>query len=161
MTEETTTTETPLTNQQIAENTVKELSANELTKELQRLLDELDYHKREINVVRQRANENNSKYLELHSDIQEFLKEHIKDKEVTVDDLVELAAELDIKITKTVKVTFNVACEYEFDVPLSYNETDFSEHDFDIRISSNISDDDVEEISESFEVEDFEVEEND
>lgn len=155
------TTEVPLTHQQIAENVVKDLSVTEIVNEIKRLLDEVEYLKTETTLSRQRANEKNSKYLELYSDIEEFLKDHIKDKEVTVDDLVRLAAELDIKITKTVKVTFNVACEYEFEVPLSYDETDFSEHDFDIRISSNLNDDDVEETSESFEVEDFEVEDND
>ena len=162
-TEETTpaTTEAPYTNQQIAESTVKELSANELTKELQRLLDEVDYRKREAALAKERATQNSSKYLRIFNAVEEFIKEHVKDEQVSIDDLKELAEELDIALTKSIKVTFNVKCEYEFNVPLDWTDDDISDGDFTIRISSNINDDEVEETSESMEVEDFEVEDND
>ena len=163
MTEETTqvTTEAPLTNQQIAENTVKELSANELTKELQRLLDEVDYRKREAALAKERATQGTSRYLNLFNTLEEFIKEHVKDEQISIDDLKELAEEVNIELTKSIKVTFNVKCEYEFNVPLDWTNDDISDGDFTIRISSDITDEDVEETSESFEVEDFEVEDND
>ena len=159
MTEETTsvTTETPLTNQQIAENTVKELSA----KELQRLLDEVDYRKREAALAKERATQGTSRYLNLFNTLEEFIKEHVKDEQISIDDLKELAEEVNIELTKSIKVTFNVKCEYEFNVPLDWTNDDISDGDFTIRISSDITDEDVEETSESFEVEDFEVEDND
>lgn len=163
MTEETTqvTTETPLTNQQIAENTVKELSANELTKELQRLLDEVDYRKREAALAKERATQATSRYSNLYGSVEEFLKEHVKDEQVSIDDLKELAEELNIELTKSIKVTFTVKAEYEFNVPLDWTDDDISDGDFNIRISYNGNDDDIEETSESMEVEDFEVEDND
>jgi hypothetical protein len=159
MTEET--IQAPLTNQEIAQSVVKDLPADEIVKEIERLLNENNYHENEAKLARQRATVSNSKYTELYNSVEDFLKEHIKSGDVYIEDLVKFAAQLDIEITKSVKVSFNVVCEYEFTVPLSYDETDFSEHDFDIKISSNISEDDVEQTSESFEVEDFEVEDND
>ena len=160
-TEETTTTEAPLTNQQIAENTVKELSANELTKEFQRLLDEVDWRTSEYALAKERTTQANSRYTNLFDAVEEFLKEHVKDEQVSIDDLKKLAEELDIELTKSIKVSFTVKCEYEFDVPLDFKDEDIDDSDFTIRISSNVSDEDVEETSESFEVDDFEVEDND
>lgn len=161
MSTEETTTEAPYTNQQIAENTVKELSANELTKELQRLLDEVDYRKREAVLAKERATQATSRYSNLYISVEEFLKEHVKDEQVSIDDLKELAEELNIELTKSIKVTFTVKCEYEFNVPLDFDEEDITDGDFTVRISSDISDEDVEETSESYEIEDFEVEDND
>ena len=161
MSTEETTTEAPYTNQQIAENTVKELSANELTKELQRLLDEVDYRKREAALAKERATQGTSRYLNLFNSLEEFIKEHVKDEQISIDDLKEFAEEVNISLTKSIKVTFNVKCEYEFNVPLDFDEEDITDGDFTVRISSDISDEDVEETSESYEIEDFEVEDND
>jgi 2-oxoglutarate dehydrogenase complex dehydrogenase (E1) component-like enzyme len=160
MTEET-TTEAPYTNQQIAENTVKELSANDLTKEFQRLLDEVEYYKKDTKLAKERATQATSRYSNLFTSISDFIIEHVKEEQVQIDDLKELAEELNIKLTKSIKVTFNVKCEYEFDVPLDWTDDDIDESDFDICISSNITDEEVEETSESMQVEDFEVQDND
>ena len=160
MTEET-TTQVPLTNQQIAENVVKDLPANEIVNEVKRLLDEVDYRKREAELAKERATQGTSRYLNLFNSLEEFIKEHVKDEQISIDDLKEFAEEVNISLTKSIRVTFNVKCEYEFDVPLDWTEDDISDGDFTIRISSNINDEEVEETSESFEVEDFEVENND
>lgn len=154
------TTQVPLTHQQIAENTVKEQSANELIKEFQRLLDEVDYYKRETALSKERATQNSSRYTNLFNSVEEFIKDMIKKDEVDIDDLKELAEELNIELTKSIKVKFTVDCEYEFNVPLDFDLQSLSESDFDISISSNITDEDAEETSESYEVEDFEVEDN-
>jgi len=163
MTEETTTqtTETPLTNQQIAENVVKDLPANEIVNEVKRLLDEVDYRKREAVLAKERATQATSRYSNLYSSVEEFIKEHVKDEQISIDDLKEFAEEVNIELTKSIKVTFTVKAEYEFNVPLDFNEEDITDGDFTIRISSNINDEDIEETSESMEVEDFEVEDND
>lgn len=160
MTEET-TTETPLTNQQIAENVVKDLPANEIVNEIKRLMDEVDYRKREATLAKERATQGTSRYLNLFNALEEFIKEHVKDEQISIDDLKEFAEEVNIELTKSIRVTFNVKCEYEFNVPLDFDEEDITDGDFNIRISSNIQDEDIEETSESFEVEDFEVEDND
>jgi len=161
MSTEETTTEAPYTNQQIAESTVKELSANDLTKELQRLLDEVDYRKREAVLAKERATQSTSRYLNLFNSLEEFIKEHVKDEQISIDDLKEFAEEVNISLTKSIKVTFSVKCEYEFNVPLDFDDEDITDGDFTVRISSNVSDEDVEETSESYEIEDFEVEDND
>jgi hypothetical protein len=163
MTEETTqvTTEAPLTNQQIAENVVKDLPANEIVNEVKRLLDEVDYRKREAALAKERATQGTSRYLNLFTSLEEFIKEHVKDEQISIDDLKEFAEEVNISLTKSIRVTFNVKCEYEFNVPLDFDEEDITDGDFTVRISSNISDEDVEETSESYEIEDFEVEDND
>jgi len=163
MTEETTTqtTETPLTNQQIAESVVKDLPANEIVNEVKRLLDEVDYRKLEAALAKERAAQGTSRYLNLFNSLEEFIKEHVKDEQISIDDLKEFAEEVNIELTKSIKVTFTVKAEYEFNVPLDFDEEDITDGDFTIRISSNINDEDVEETSESFEVEDFEVEDND
>jgi len=163
MTEETTqvTTEAPLTNQQIAENVVKDLPANEIVNEVKRLLDEVDYRKREAALAKERATQGTSRYLNLFNSLEEFIKEHVKDEQISIDDLKEFAEEVNISLTKSIKVTFNVKCEYEFDVPIDFDEDDITDGDFTVRISSNINDEDVEETHESYEIEDFEVEDND
>lgn len=151
------TTETP-SNQSIAESVVKDLPANEIVKEIQRLLDEKDHYKKQCAENRTRATEQQSKYLNLYTTISEFITEHVKDDDISTDDLKELAEELNISLTQTIKVKFTVACEYEFEVPLDFADTDIDETDFSINISSSLSDDDVEETSESIDVTDFEVE---
>ena len=153
-------TDTP-SNQSIAESVVKDLPANEIVKEIQRLLDDRDYHKKQCAENRIRATEQQSKYLNLYSTISEFITEHVKDDDISTDDLKELAEELNISLTKSIKVTFTIKAEYEFDVPLDWTDDDISDGDFNISISHNGSDDDMEETSESYEVEDFEVEDND
>jgi histidyl-tRNA synthetase len=161
-TEETTDpTKLTLTNQQIAESVVKDLPANEIVNEVKRLLDEVDYRKREAALAKERATQGTSRYLNLFNSLEEFIKEHVKDEQISIDDLKEFAEEVNISLTKSIRVTFNVKCEYEFDVPLDYTEDDISDGDFTIRISSNINDEQVEETSESYEIEDFEVEDND
>ena len=161
-TEETTDpTKLTLTNQQIAESVVKDLPANEIVNEVKRLLDEVDYRKREAALAKERATQGTSRYLNLFTSLEEFIKEHVKDEQISIDDLKEFAEEVNISLTKSIRVTFNVKCEYEFNVPLDWVEDDISDGDFTIRISSNINDEDVEETSESMEVEDFEVEDND
>ena len=160
-TETNATPETPYTNQQIAESTVKELSANDLTKEFQRLLDEVEYYKKETKLAKERATQSTSKYLNLFNTVADFIKEHVKEEQVQIDNLKELAEELNIELTKSIKVTFNVKCEYEFDVPLDWTHDDIDDSDFTVSISSNVNEEDVEETHESYEIEDFEVEDND
>jgi hypothetical protein len=129
--------------------------------EVKLLLDKLDHEQKVAATQREVASQNNRKYINLFNSVEEFIKEHVKDEQVSIDDLKELAEELNIELTKSIKVTFNIKCEYEFDVAIDFDTDDITEHDFNIRISSNLDGDEVEETSESFEVEDFEVEDND
>jgi hypothetical protein len=137
-----------------------EITVETLQEENKRLKDTVDTYISRIQTLASTKENLKNQYVELYDKVEEFLKEHILAKDIDTKDLIKFAADLDMELTKSVKVTFNVVCEYQFNVPLSYDESDFSESDFDIKISSNITDDDIEETSESFEVEDFEVEDN-
>ena len=150
-----------LSNLQRADEVVKTQTTSQMVEELTRLMDELDFFKMQLAREKNRATDNQSKYLNTFNAIEEFIKEHVKDNEIDIDDLKDLAEELNIKLTKSIKVTFSVNCEYEFDVPLDFDEDEIDDSDFDIRVRSNVSNDDVEETSESYEVEDFEVTDND
>ena len=129
--------------------------------EVKLLLDRIDHEQKVAATQKELAAQNHRKHINLFHSVEEFIKEHVKDEQVSIDDLKELAEELDIKLTKSIKVTFNVKCEYEFDVAYDFKDEDIDENDFNIRISSNLTGDDIEETSESFEVEDLEVEDND
>jgi hypothetical protein len=77
--------------------------------------------------------------------IEEFLKEHISEgNSASVTQLKELAAELDIELTKEVEVTFTVEVTATVTVPLDFNAEDIEESDFDIRVNYEGSHDDVE-----------------
>jgi uncharacterized protein YdcH (DUF465 family) len=143
-------------NTQVPQSPIETLQA-----ENKQLKDTIDTYIDRITALKFTETNLKNQYVELYDKIEAFLKEHIVAKDIDTQDLVKFAADLDMELTKTVKVEFAVVCEYQFNVPLSYDESDFSEGDFDIKISSNITDDNVEETHESFEVQDFEVNDND
>lgn len=83
----------------------------------------------------------------IKSIVEEFIKEGLD--ECTDDEaLTNLAEELDIELTKTIKVSFIVECSAEVTVPYGYSEDDiennidvditFSDSDIDGDIDSNI-----------------------
>jgi len=152
--------EITLTNEQKAQEIVSGTTAYAV-QEVKLLLDKIDHEQRVAATQREKATQATSRYLNLFTSLEEFIKEHVKDEQISIDDLKEFAEEVNISLTKSVRVTFNVKCEYEFDVPLDWTHDDISDGDFTIRISSDINDEQVEETSESYEIEDFEVEDND
>ena len=92
--------------------------------------------------------------------ISEFIKEKVKEDAVDVDDLKELADELNIELTKRIKVTFRIDVEGEFDVPLDYDQDKADEDFFDITIEANPpAGEDIDIYSEEWNVENLEVEE--
>ena len=158
-TEVTTTEEAPKSKFQLAEEFVKE---NNFADVVQRIVD--------LEVKAQVAIEGNQRIInerdafrnELRNwknSITEFLKEHIKDQQVSVDDLKEFAEELDIELTKRLEVTFKVDVKFIATVPLDFDEDDISDGDFNINIDYRGHDSDVEVDEEWVEVEDFDVEE--
>ena len=89
--------------------------------------------------------------------ITEFIKDNISDGADT-DALKELANELEIELTKDLRITFTVQYYADVTVPLDYDVENIDESDFDIRIQYTGSDD-VDFSDDSTEVEDFEVQE--
>lgn len=152
--------EAPKSKLQIAEEFVKENNFRDVVDHIvdlqvkadvaieanQRIINERDMYRNEL------RNWKNS--------VEEFLKEHIKDEQVSVDDLKEFAEELDIELTKQVEITFKVDVKFTGTVPLDFDIDDLSDGDFDITIRYNGNDSDVDIDEEWVDVEDFEAEEN-
>lgn len=93
--------------------------------------------------------------------ITEFIKERIKEDSVDLDDLNTLAEDLDIELTKVIRVKFTVQVEGEFTVPLDFDVNDVTDESdfFDVRIEANPSDGDIEIESEQWDINDVEAEE--
>lgn len=90
------------------------------------------------------------------SAVEDFIKRHVKeDEDATVEDLIQFAAHMDIELTKKVRITFNVAVEYQVEVPLG-SEDDIDESDFDIHVDY---DGDGEVNYDNFSIGDFDTEE--
>jgi hypothetical protein len=69
--------------------------------------------------------------------------------------LKELADELEIELTKEVEVTFTVEVTATFTVPLDFEADNIDDSDFDIRIDYTGNNDDVEEESIDWDMNDF------
>lgn len=89
--------------------------------------------------------------------VTEFIKDNISDG-ADSDALKELANELDIELTKDLRITFTVQYYADVTVPLDYDEDNIDENDFDVRIEYT-GHGDVDFSNDSTEVEDFEVQE--
>jgi succinate dehydrogenase flavin-adding protein (antitoxin of CptAB toxin-antitoxin module) len=92
--------------------------------------------------------------------VEKFLKEHISEgNEADLDELKELAEELDIELTKDIKVTFTASVEVEMTVPLDFDLEGIDESNFTVSAEFDGMTD-VEVDDTDINVEDFEVEEN-
>jgi hypothetical protein len=160
MTTETTSTEASMTPYEFAEDFIKNHSVAEIAEQLVTYSESVDNLQ---NRIQRQANDNDALRSKLRNQtetIEEFLKSHIGENDsASVDELKELAEELDIELTKTIKVTFKIEAEYEIIVPLDADEDSISEDDFDYSVSYRNNKNDYEENSESYEITDFETEE--
>lgn len=132
MTIETTTNEQP-TPRQMAEAVVNNATPNAIIEEVERLIIDRDYYKLQESLSNVRYSELSKQLSHWKNSITSFLKEFIDSDDITTDDLKEFAEKMDIELTKKVRITFNVAVEYQVEVPLG-SEDDIDESDFDIRV---------------------------
>lgn len=95
---------------------------------------------------------------ELVDTVTEFIKDNLSDG-ADSDALKELANNLEIELTKDLRITFTVSYYADVTVPLDFDEQRISDSDFSASIEYSGSDD-VEFSNDSTEIEDFEVEEN-
>lgn len=161
MTTENTSTEAmPLTPIQIAEEFVKDNTTSTIIEEFVNHYNTIESLKTRVaaeanNAVHYRQLLNRK--LEI---VEDFLKTHIIDNDsASVDELKELAEELDIDLTREVEVTFHINVTATVTVPIDFDIDDLSDSDFDIRVdySGNHTDvecDDVEWDTDNFEAED-------
>ena len=155
-----TTVETVQTPQQIAEEFVKANTTSAIIEEFVNHHNTIEALRRNLEYAQQDARNQRSRWASMAETIEDFLKTHISEKDsASVEELKDLADELEIELTKTMRVTFKIEAEYEIVVPLDTNEDDISEDNFDYSVSFRNTNDDWEENSESYEINDFEVEE--
>ena len=146
MTTENTTTESIVpTPTEIAEEFVKANTTSVIIEEFVNHHNTIESLKRKLEYTEQEVRNQRSRWASMAETIEDFLKEHISEgNSASVSDLKELAAELDIELTKEVEVTFSVEVTATLTVPLDFNAEDVEESDFDIRIDYEGSHDDVE-----------------
>lgn len=155
-----TTVETVQTPQQIAEEFVKANTTSVIIEEFVNHHNTIESLRRNLEYAQQDARNQRARWASMAETIEDFLKTHISEKDsASVEELKDLADELEIELTKTMRVTFKIEAEYEIVVPLDTNEDDISEDNFDYSVSFRNTNDDWEENSESYEINDFEVEE--
>ena len=100
--------------------------------------------KAKLQYQEQETRNQRSRWASMSQTIEEFLFEHIKDEQVSIDDLKQLADDLEIELTKEVEVTFTVEVTATVTVPLDFNAEDIEESDFDVRVNYEGSHDNVE-----------------
>jgi hypothetical protein len=144
MTTENTVTEVELTPTQIAENFVKENTTSVIIEEFVNHYNKIENLKAKLQYQEQETRNQRSRWASMSQTIEEFLFEHIKDEQVSIDDLKQLADDLEIELTKEVEVTFTVEVTATVTVPLDFNAEDIEESDFDIRVNYEGSHDNVE-----------------
>ena len=144
MTTENTVTEVELTPTQIAENFVKENTTSVIIEEFVNHYNKIENLKAKLQYQEQETRNQRSRWASMSQTIEEFLFEHIKDEQVSIDDLKQLADDLEIELTKEVEVTFTVEVTATVTVPLDFNAEDIEESDFDVRVNYEGSHDNVE-----------------
>ena len=124
----------PLTPFAAAEEFVKNSNSMQIAEELgknyeteESLRSELERKDEAIKVLRARWALRDDK-------IKDFLKVQILNGGADVEELGQLAEDLDIELTKKVTITFNVSVTAEFEIDLNQDAEDISENDFEIRM---------------------------
>ena len=144
-TENTINESAPLTPEAVAEEFVKENTTSVIIEEFVNNYNTIESLQRKLQNSEQEVRNQRSRWASMAETIEEFLKEHISEgNSASVTDLKELAAELDIELTKEVEVTFTVEVTATVTVPIDFNAEDIEESDFDIRVNYEGSHNDVE-----------------
>jgi hypothetical protein len=128
------TTETQIdepTVEAIADEFVRDHATDEIVAELVKYSNSVDSLERQL----ESSKERNAKLNQQLGYVKAFILEHVKDDDsATVDELKELAAELDITLTK--EVTVQITVEYNLTVECALDE-EVSEDDISIDLSYN------------------------
>lgn len=156
MTTENTAVETVQTPQQIAEEFVKANTTSAIIEEFVNHYNTIERQKQHLLGREQDVANFRARWASMAETIEEFLKEHISEgSSASVTQLKELAAELDIELTKELEVTFSVEVTTTLTVPIDFDEDDITEDDFDIRVDYTGRHNDVEEDGTDYEISDF------
>lgn len=156
-----TTTETPApTPQEIAEFFVKESSMATIVEEFVNNYNTIESLKKQLEYMTSEKNQMRTRWASMSDTIEEFIKSHVGEGDsASVDDLKELAEQLDIELTKSITVKIEIEVEVELTVPLDFDEESIDDSDFDISCDFNgMTDVDVDDTV--IEITSCEVEEN-
>jgi hypothetical protein len=109
----------------VAEEFVKEHNSLEIVEELVKYSNEVDRLRSQLEYERGR----NTAFSVKLEQVKEFITEHVRDKDsASVEELKDLATQLDLILTKEVRVQFTVEYDLtiELDLDQEVSETDFS-----------------------------------
>jgi len=157
----TTATETTQTPEQIAEEFIKANTTSVIVEEFVNHYNEIERLKRRLLERDSSIDYQRNRLNELVAKTRDFIITHVADGEgANVDELKELAEELDIELTKEICVTFSVEVTATVTVPVDFDEDALTDSDFDISVdySGNHDDSDCDDIT--WEVNNFVAEEN-
>jgi len=97
-----------------------------------------------------------ARWASMSDTIEEFLKDHISEnKGANLTELKELAAELDIELTKEIEVTFDIEVTTTLTVPIDFDTDKITESDFNINVDFTNTFDNVEEDGVEWETSNF------
>lgn len=101
--------------------------------------------------------ETRNRLQQLVDTVTEFIKENLEEG-ASHDDLKQLADDLEIELTKTVKVEMKISYYADLIVPIDFDIENINESDFEVNITCNTSSE-TEVDDESTEIDDFSAEE--
>jgi seryl-tRNA synthetase len=159
MTTETTTTDTQ-TPEQIAEEFIKANTTSVIIEEFVNHYNEIERLKRRLEERNSSIDYQRNRLNELVAKTRDFIITHVANHDgASVDELKELAEELDIELTKEIEVTFRVEVTATVTVPVDFDEDDITDSDFDISVEYSGTHNDAECDSIEYEVNNFVAEE--
>ena len=159
MTTETTTTDTQ-TPEQIAEEFIKANTTSVIVEEFVNHYNEIERLKRRLEERNSSIDYQRNRLNELVAKTRDFIITHVANHDgASVDELKELAEELDIELTKEIEVTFRVEVTATVAVPVDFDEDDITDSDFDISVEYSGTHNDAECDSIEYEVNNFVAEE--
>jgi hypothetical protein len=124
------------------------------------IIDHLAYAYTRVEELENRNTELWHRVSNMKSAIKDFVATHISDpSDIDAGDLREFGESCGVELVKTIDITFSVSYTGQMDVPIDFDVEDISESDFDISIDWT-GDSDVTVLNSDFNVEDFDIEEN-
>jgi seryl-tRNA synthetase len=160
-TENTVTESAPMTPEAVAEEFVKANTTSVLVEEFVNHYNEIERLKRRLEEKNSSLDYSRNRLNELVAKTRDFIMTHVADGEgASVDELKELAEELDIDLTKEICVTFSIEVTATVTVPVDFDEDDITDADFDITVEYSGTHNDAECDSVEYEVNNFVSEEN-
>ena len=159
MTTETTTTDTQ-TPQQIAEEFIKANTTSVIVEEFVNHYNEIERLKRRLEEKSTSLDYQRNRLNALIVTTRDFIVTHVANHDgASVDELKDLAQELEIELTKEIEVTFRVEVTATVTVPVDFEEDDITDSDFDISVEYSGTHNDAECDSIEYEVNNFVAEE--